>query len=243
MKKLLITANSRIFAETLTESLSEQFEISVCYDGMEALQLLRQLRPDLLALELMLPGVDGVGVLKTAQSIGIFPRVIAYSAYISDYVTASLEQMNVCSLIRLPCNMNHLAARILEMAAWQEQRLDLDTQLRSLLAVLGFKINHAGCVITEMCVKQYLQNPKQALCSQLYPAVAQQLGATEKSVERAMGRAIESAWSNRDEQIWCMYFPVGKNGRVVKPSNAQFMARIADCLTQWVEPEIERQIG
>lgn len=243
MKKLLLTTNSPAFADALVESLSEQFEITVCYDGMEALELLRQLRPELLALELSLPGVDGVGVLKTAQSIGIFPRVIAYSTYITDYVTSSLEQMNVCSLIRLPCNMNFLAARILEMAEWQEQTSALDTELRSLLAVLGFKINHAGCVITEMCLKQYLQDPKQGLCSQLYPAVAQQLGVSDKSVERAMGRAVESAWNNRDEQIWRMYFPVGKNGKVAKPSNAQFLSRIADCLTQWVEPEIERQIG
>lgn len=243
MKKLLIAANSQVFSDTLAESLSQQFEISVCCDGTEAIQLLRELRPELLVLDMMLSGIDGVGVLKMAHSLGIFPKVIAYSTYISDYITAALEQMNVCSLIRLPCSMNHLAARILEVAFWQEQDSTLDTELRSILAMLGFKSNHAGCVITETCIKCYLQDPYQPLCSQLYPAVEVILGRTASSVERAMGRAIEAAWNSRDEQIWRMYFPVGRNGKVAKPSNAQFMARIAECLTPWVQTEIKSLIG
>lgn len=243
MKKLLIAANSQVFADTLAESLSEQFAISVCHDGTEAVQLLREIHPELLVLDMMLPGIDGVGVLKMARTLGIFPKVVAYSTYISDYVTAALEQLDVCSLIRIPCNMNHLIARILEISVWQEQEPNLNTELRSILAMLGFKINHAGCVITEACIKCYLQDPHQTLCSRLYPAVEEMLGKTASSVERATGRAIEAAWASRDESIWRMYFPVGRNGKVAKPSNAQFMARIAECLEAWAEPDNEYMIG
>lgn len=243
MKKLLIATNSQAFADSLAESLSEQFEISVCDDGTEAVQLLRDIRPELLVLDMMLPGIDGVGVLKMAHTFGVYPKVIAYSPYISDYLITASEQLNVCSLIRIPCGINHLAARILEIAFWQEQEPNLDTELRSILAMLGFKINHAGCVVTEACIKCYLQDPCQVLYSQLYPAVERILGKTASSVERAMGRAIEAAWNSRDERIWRMYFSVGRNGKVAKPSNAQFMARIAECLKPWAETEADIMIG
>ena len=243
MKKLLIAASSQIFAEALTEILSEQYDIAVCYDGWDALQQLQEYRPDLLVIDMYLTGIDGVGVLKTAHSSGLLPKVLACTTYITDYVTANLAQMQICDLIRLPCDIHQFAARVLEVDAWQEDTSQLDTELQSLLAVLGFKVNHAGCVVTGACLKQYLIDPHQPLCSQLYPAVAQQLGGTDKSVERAMGRAIEAAWKGRDERIWRLYFPTGKNGKVAKPSNAQFMARIADCLKCDTETEAKSLIG
>lgn len=237
MKKLLIAADSRIFAELLQESLTKQFDILTCHDGQEALQLLRDFRPDLLVIDLMLSQIDGIGVIKMAHSSGIRPQVVAYSAYITDYVTAALEQLNVACLIRLPCDHRYVAARILDVAGWQEQEPVIDRELRNILAVLGFRPNHAGCLITESCVRQYMNDPGQTLSTQLYPAVAKSFDSTQAQVERAMGRAVEAAWKARDEQVWRMYFPTGKNGKVNKPSNAQFLAVIGECLSVVAESD------
>lgn len=243
MKKLLIAADSRVFAESLQESLSKQFDILICHDGQEALQLLRDFRPDLLVVDLMLSQIDGIGVIKMAQSSGVQPKVVAYSAYITDYVTAALEQLNVACLFRLPCDHRHVAARVLDVAGWQEQESRVDRELRNILAVLGFRPNHAGCLITESCVRQYMNDPGQTLSTQLYPAVAKSLDSTHSQVERAMGRAVEVAWKERDEQVWRMYFPTGKNGKVKKPSNAQFLAVIGERLSPWMESHTNSLTG
>lgn len=237
MKKLLIAADSRIFVELLQESLTQQFEVMVCHDGLEAVQLLRDFCPDLMVVDLMLSGIDGIGVIKMAHSAGIRPQVVACSAYITDYVTAALEQMNTACLIRLPCDHRYVAARILDVAGWQEPEMGKDRELRNILAVLGFRLNHAGYLVTEACVQQYIRDPRQTLSTQLYPAVACAFGSTQAQVERALGRAVEAAWKVRDEQVWRIYFPTGKNGKVYKPSNAQFLAVMGKCLSVATESD------
>lgn len=243
MKKLLIAANSQSFTETVSEYLSHQFAVTVCHNGDDALQLIQDIRPDILAIDLMLSGIDGIGVLQTAQSLGICPRVIAFSTYITDYVVAALELLNVCCLIRLPCDCRRFVARVLDVADWKEREPDQESELRDILAVLGFRTNHAGCVVTAACVLQYIHGPHQVLSTQLYPVVAQALGGTDKQIERSMGRAVEAAWESRDERVWRLYFPAGKNGKVMKPTNAKFLSVIAECLSHGADTEIKRHIG
>lgn len=243
MKKLLIAASSQAFAEAVSECLSHEFDILVCHTGPEALQILRDHRPELAAVDLMLSGMDGIGVLQTAKGLGICPRTVAFTHYITDYVVNSLEQVGVSSLIRVPCDFRQFAAAILDVAAWQAQTPDPDSEMRNILARLGLKINHAGCVVTEACLKQYVLDPGQVLSTQLYPAVARALGTTATQVERSMGRAIEAAWESRDEQIWRMYFPAGKNGKTAKPTNAKFLSVIAACLSNWTDGEAESLTG
>ena len=68
--------------------------------------------------------------------------------------------------------------------------------------------------------------------SRLYPAVAKRCDGSVDQVERAMRTAIQRAWTRRDEQIWKMYFAPLPDGRVRKPSNSEFISRIAELLSE-----------
>jgi DNA-binding response OmpR family regulator len=46
----------------------EGFEVSLAYDGLSALALARQHRPDLIVLDVMLPGVDGIEVCRQLRT-------------------------------------------------------------------------------------------------------------------------------------------------------------------------------
>ena len=64
MKKVLIAddkATSRELIRTVLETLG--YEISEAADGIEAVRSARELRPDLIVLDLHMPGLDGFGVL------------------------------------------------------------------------------------------------------------------------------------------------------------------------------------
>ena len=243
MKKLLIATDSRLFAQSLQQSLSAQLDVMVCHDGQTAAELLYDFRPDLLAVDLMLSGIDGIGLIQMARSAGIRPQVIACSAYITEYITAALERLNTACLIRTPCDHRYVAARILDVASWQSAGSGVERELRNILTVLGFRPNHAGTLITEACVLRYMDAPNQKLSSQLYPAVGEAFGGTPVQVERAMGRAVEGAWKHGDEQTWRMYFPTGKNGKVTKPTNTEFLAVMAQCLTPPEELKSNRLTG
>ncbi len=238
MQKLLIATNSQLLTETLSDALCEQFYIVSCDTGPDAVQMLCEFRPDVVALDLMLPGFDGIDVLKMAKGLGVCSRVVAFSTYISGYITAALSQLEVCCLLQLPCNPRYLAARILDVSMWEKEAPEnTRLELKKLLTRLGFKLNTSGFRVAEECVELYLQNPKQALTTGIYPEVAKRCNGTTYQVERALRTAIASAWARRDEQMWRMYFPTGKNGKVIRPTNAEFLAKTAMCLSNVTEPE------
>ena len=64
MKKVLIAddkATSRELIRTVLESCG--YEITEASDGVEALRFARQIEPDLIVLDLHMPGIDGFGVI------------------------------------------------------------------------------------------------------------------------------------------------------------------------------------
>ena len=67
--------------------------------------------------------------------------------------------------------------------------------------------------------------------AELYPEVAARCNGTPSQVERSIRSAIATAWKNRDETLWRRYFMPDKEGTVPKPTNADFITRVADVLT------------
>jgi DNA-binding response OmpR family regulator len=65
MKKILIVEDEVNLTNTLKMRFEASgFEVDVAYDGQEALQKVRDNRPDLILLDLMLPKVDGYKVCR-----------------------------------------------------------------------------------------------------------------------------------------------------------------------------------
>ncbi len=68
MPKLLLVEDDQTLRETLAYNLSrEGYAVTQAGDGMEALDLARQVKPDLVVLDIMLPGVDGLTVCRTLR--------------------------------------------------------------------------------------------------------------------------------------------------------------------------------
>jgi two-component system, chemotaxis family, protein-glutamate methylesterase/glutaminase len=69
----------RLIADALTERGAQV--VGVGRDGDEALQLCAQHRPDVLSLDLAMPGKDGIGVLRELRRIGSPVAVVVVSAF------------------------------------------------------------------------------------------------------------------------------------------------------------------
>ena len=72
-KTVLLADANEEFRTMLREEIERSEEFTVVGsvgDGTEALALLAQRRPDLLVLDLMLPGMDGLTLLRQAQTQG-----------------------------------------------------------------------------------------------------------------------------------------------------------------------------
>ena len=80
MSKVLIIEDDKFLRDVLAQKISaEQIEIQTATDGTTGLEALKSFRPDLLILDLLLPDIDGFGVLtkmKEDETLSKIPVVV-----------------------------------------------------------------------------------------------------------------------------------------------------------------------
>ncbi len=68
-RKILVVDDERHIVRLVQVNLERAgYEVAVAYDGIEALEMLAQERPDMLILDVMMPRMDGFEVLKKLQA-------------------------------------------------------------------------------------------------------------------------------------------------------------------------------
>ena len=81
LKKILIVEDEEFLVDAYKTKLSlDQFDVTIARDGEEALQLVSQVIPDLIILDIILPGKSGLEVLKeikTQPALAAIPVLIA----------------------------------------------------------------------------------------------------------------------------------------------------------------------
>ena len=120
--KILVVDDERAVRESLRRALElEGYQIDLAVDGREALAVLEQAQPDMLILDVLMPGVDGLEVCRRLRRAGnrlpvlmltardaVENRVAGLDAGADDYVTKpfALEELlaRVRALLRRTTN-------------------------------------------------------------------------------------------------------------------------------------------
>lgn len=232
--KLLIAEGTEDFRMALADTLRGAYHVRVCADGLAALEHLRSFMPDVLVLDLMLPGMDGISLLQTAAGAGLKPMVLATTRFVNDYVLESMARLGVGYLMVKPCDVRATAARIADLSQRIREPLftqpDPKTYVSNLLLALGVPTKLNGYGYLREAILLMKEDPSQPITKELYPAVAKLCGCEPEHVERSIRSAINAAWSHRDEQLWRLYFQPDGTGAVRRPTNAAFISRLADSL-------------
>jgi two-component system response regulator (stage 0 sporulation protein A) len=85
--RVLIAEDHEDFARLLRENLSVYPDIEVtgiACDGEQTVSMAEKTRPDVLLLDLMLPGMDGIEALEVLREKGMAPKTIVISAIGND---------------------------------------------------------------------------------------------------------------------------------------------------------------
>lgn len=109
MKTIAIIDDDTSISDMLTEALTQEgYAVLRAYSGTEALYLLDQKRPDLILLDLMLPGLTGEEVLSHTQNI----PVIVLSAKVDVQDKVNLLLGGAADYMTKPFDLQELLARI-----------------------------------------------------------------------------------------------------------------------------------
>ena len=232
----------------LIEAEGDMEVVATAADGVEALSMIAELKPDLVLLDLMLPKRDGLSVLADLPNTGADSVVLVVSGFHNERIIAECAEKGVSYFIPKPCDLPALLSRMRLSLGQQRPKPALvrstgvlpRAQEPSLESVVTEVIHEIG-VPAHIKGYQYLREAIiltindmdviNAVTKVLYPAVAKKFGTTPSRVERAIRHAIEVAWDRGDLEVLQKFFGYTVSNIKGKPTNSEFIAMIADSLS------------
>ena len=230
----------------IADYLAQQSGIEVvgtASDGAEAIRLVQEEEPDVLVCDMIMPKMDGYGVLGQLASMKMtkHPGVIALTALgRDDFITRAIN-LGACYYMVKPFDFAVLAQRIFEAAGELERADEIGIRLRreestgeenleeriaNLFLTVGIPAHIKGYQYLREAVRMVMENPDLMgrITKELYPGIAHRFGTTSSKVERAIRHAIEVAW-NRG-RIEALDEAFGRNVCSLddKPTNGEFIA-------------------
>lgn len=108
--KILLVDDEKEFVQTLSERLkTRNLESSIAYDGEQALQMVESEVPDVIVLDLRMPGIDGIETLRRVKRSHPEVEVIILTGHGSDQEQSEAEDLGAFAYLRKPVNVNELS--------------------------------------------------------------------------------------------------------------------------------------
>ena len=192
--------------------------------------------------------MDGLGVLRKLAQKQQRPAVIIVSGFFNDHVIQEAAELGAYYFMPKPCDIPALLERIRQITASRrvsglvtaKQGIAIGAPQESLETVVTEVIHEIG-VPAHIKGYQYLREAIiltindmdiiNSVTKVLYPTVAKKFGTTPSRVERAIRHAIEVAWDRGDLETLQKFFGYTVSNVKGKPTNSEFIAMIADCLS------------
>jgi two-component system response regulator CpxR len=108
--KILLVDDEKEFVHTLSERLkTRDLESSIAYDGEQALDMLKEDVPDVMVLDLMMPGIDGIEVLRRIKHDHPEVEVIILTGHGSEREETLANELGAFAYLNKPVNVDRLA--------------------------------------------------------------------------------------------------------------------------------------
>ena len=231
MLKILIADGTEGFCDRLRDILAKKYTVVCAGDGMQAWDQFQNIHPNLLVVDLELPEMDGMTLLRRINTAGYQPAVIVLGRYISDYAVDTLIQMKVGYLLRKPCRVQVVAEQAEQLLRYQSlDESPVHTAIMGILTDFGIPSGYSGSKYLLSAVMLMAQNPSQYMTKELYPSIGKDFGKSGEQVERSIRHAIGMGLKNGDPSVWEDCFGKDKSGMPKKPRNGDFIIEMVKIL-------------
>jgi len=253
LTKIVIVDDNLDFCQILQDYFKKQADMQIVgigHNGLEALELIKEKKPDVLILDVIMPHLDGIGVLEKLNSSGSEkkPTVIMLSAVGQEKITSKALNLGAEYYIIKPFDIEALVTRIREMndtnifvnenegvilqRRGRSVSRDLETEVTSVIHEIGVPAHIKGYQYLRDSIMMSVENMEilDFITKELYPTIAKKYSTTPSRVERAIRHAIEVAWERGSTDFIDKLFGYTVNHRKGKPTNSEFIALISDKL-------------
>jgi two-component system response regulator (stage 0 sporulation protein A) len=255
--RIVIADNNRELCNTLADLIEFQDDMDlagVAFDGLEALKVVEDTKPDVLILDITMPYLDGIGVLERLGNFPERPIIIVLTAFEQEAMIQRLTNLGATYYMVKPFDANTLFERIRQFASAhtaparvnqiQDERNgyitrghreksvnELELEVSKLFHEMGIPAHFRGyaylrdAIIIATKEVEVLGN----ITKNLYPRIAEKYQSTASGVESAIRHTIEIGWERGNTDFMEDFFGF-ENQKNRFPTSASFIAKIADKL-------------
>ena len=251
--KILVADNNMKWTKHIADYAAEHDEIELAgtaSNGQEALDAIAKVKPDVVILNMILPVIDGLGVLEGISKMSdCKPRVICVSAVQNEFMVKHAFALGAVYFASMPIDVSLLVRRIKEVSAGMltngatvtyavpqvtasAPATTLDEKITSIFLTIGIPAHIKGYPYLREAVKMSIEDISivNKITKELYPGIAEKFGTTSSKVERAIRHAIDVAWNQGRIQNMNEVFGIDIYKANDRPTNGEFIALIADRL-------------
>ncbi len=247
--RVLIADPNEDFRRLLHDVIENEGDLQVAgiaSDGPETLECIEKAAPDVVVLDLILPKLDGLGVLGRIREMNRAPSVIVLSGFFNDSIISQCSDLGAYYFVPKPCDVQALIACIRQSASvkavqpapskinsFQKPEQSLEAVVTDVIHEIGVPAHIKGYQYLREAIILTINDMDiiNAVTKALYPTVAKRFSTTPSRVERAIRHAIEVAWDRGDVETLQRFFGYTVSGIKGKPTNSEFIAMIADSLS------------
>jgi len=118
--KVLLVDDEETFVQTLSERLKmRDLKSDTVFDGTQAIDFVNENEPDVMVLDLKMPGIDGMEVLRRVKKMYPKIQVIILTGHGTDRDEEESRRLGVFDYLKKPVDIEELVGRI--KAAYQEK--------------------------------------------------------------------------------------------------------------------------
>ena len=223
-------------------------------NGMDALELIKQKKPDVVLLDLIMPKLDGLGVLEKVNLSTDYkkiPSFIVITAIGQEHITENAFHLGARYYIMKPFDNNVILTRIKQVKGdylnvhnlhtptnlinKQAKNVEitqdsLEADVTSIIHDIGIPAHIKGYQYIREAIMISIKNREmlESITKLLYPTIAKNNKTTSSRVERAIRHAIEVSWNRGNLETIYDLFGYNVTSNKGKPTNSEFIALIVD---------------
>lgn len=245
--RVAIADDNREFVGIVKDFLTEQSDIEIAgigYNGEEILKIIEVQEPDIVILDIIMPHLDGIGVLEKLNTSQLKrPKIIMLTAFGQENITQRVVELGADYYVLKPFNMDVLLNRIRQLAGTLTMPQptaavqtikphSIDVEVTNIIREIGIPAHIKGYQYLRDAIMMIVEEIDLlgAVTKVLYPMIAEKYATTPSRVERAIRHAIEVAWGRGNMEMINKIFGYTVKLDKGKPTNSEFMAMIADKL-------------
>lgn len=207
--KLLIVDSDKRFAEMTSHFMMNYADIEVVgceHNGQDALRAIRNNHPDVVLFDAVLPGLDGITLLRQVNETRNHPAMICCTRFYSDIAMEAMRTFGAAYLLFKPIELQTLHPVIVSCAHLNrkyhadiraldeglEHREEKRILIRNSLVSMGIPSKLIGCTYLVEAIRLAQEDPSltRNLSKGLYLEIAHSMNSTSTRIERCIRNAI-----------------------------------------------------